>query len=194
MTRKEKLEKDIALLEESVAEKWLPILHGNMKDKGSDSCPLCKEYPNCVDCPIRENTGEGGCCETPYVDEWNKVAGSGQWANSLSAKKAALSEAIYLKDLASELREEKKKLERKEEEEEEKKKTFHPLVFYVGLHEPTPGIDFRIALNDKLHDFLEKEGLKVKEVNYTFQKRHKHFTFNTQTGFWRTGKENITQE
>lgn len=190
MTRKEKLEKDIALLEESVAEKWLPILHGDMKDKGSDNCPLCKEYPNCAGCPIRENTGEIGCSGTPYRGEWLKDPGLGKFANSLGTKKAALNEAIYLKNLASKLREEKKKLE----QEEEEKKIFHPLVFYITLNEPTPGTALRLELRRKVRELLKEQGIDVASVEYSFHEKHDHMSLDSGTGCWLIGNTPILKK
>lgn len=58
----------VALLNESIKEKWLPILNEGVKDKGSLGCVLCAKYYDCDGCPIASYAKSRGCNDTPYVD------------------------------------------------------------------------------------------------------------------------------
>ena len=56
--------------------KWAKIVTGEGEDKGTDNCPLCKEFfhnihgEGCEGCPVKEATGRRYCEESPY-EEWH---------------------------------------------------------------------------------------------------------------------------
>jgi hypothetical protein len=65
-------------------EKWKGIVAGTEEDKGRLNCPLCHLFnpiqgksKHCEGCPVMEQSGERGCCGTPYEkwdDYWYNVA------------------------------------------------------------------------------------------------------------------------
>ena len=52
-------------------KKWEDIRDGREDDLGPRNCPLCQLFfyqsPQCVDCPVKEHTGEDCCRGTPYT-------------------------------------------------------------------------------------------------------------------------------
>jgi len=55
-------------LEESINNKWIPIVEGRHKPYGAVDCVCCDLYigNNCKGCPIKEDTGMKSCFGTPY--------------------------------------------------------------------------------------------------------------------------------
>lgn len=83
--------------------KWEKIVEGTGVDRGSDNCPLCKEftYPVlCRGCPVQTDMQRGGCIGTPY-DAWMQSGGHpmGSKANTEEKFMAACLELAYLKSL-----------------------------------------------------------------------------------------------
>ena len=77
-------------------EKWEKIVAGTGKDEGPNNCPLCKLFNKiegeekyaCNGCPVKEETGQKYCWNTPYeVYEPNPT------------KKNAIKELNFLKSL-----------------------------------------------------------------------------------------------
>lgn len=56
---------------EGSIEKWYKIWQGEGEDRGTDNCPLCKEFIEafCKRCPVKKKTGRLYCHSTPYK-EW----------------------------------------------------------------------------------------------------------------------------
>ena len=114
-----KLIRDIALVEESINDKWLPICKGDKVGNGMEDCALCGEYYLRCDsigfkghvCPISASTGECVCDGTPYVasaEGWFKLV----WLPSrFELKQQAYAELFYLHDLADSLRDQLKELQ-----------------------------------------------------------------------------------
>lgn len=59
--------------------KWEAIVDGTGKDQGPDNCPLCKMFfqesdkelggdEDCLGCPVRNQSGQRYCRNTPYID------------------------------------------------------------------------------------------------------------------------------
>lgn len=106
-----KLQKNIALIEESINEKWLPICKGNYIGKGVADCALCEVYysqfekTTCEGCPINEDTERTVCKGTPYMtssEDWRRW---GDKKLQAKFKKAAYEMLFYLHDLAESLKE-----------------------------------------------------------------------------------------
>jgi len=58
-------------VEESIKEKWEPILRGEHEPQGAYDCACCRQYllkgvdGSCDGCPIATYTGDTGCKKTP---------------------------------------------------------------------------------------------------------------------------------
>lgn len=49
--------------------KWEKICKDRRSvDNGMENCPLCKEFSECIGCPVNVKSGDG-CSNTPY-DNW----------------------------------------------------------------------------------------------------------------------------
>ena len=66
---------------EGSIEKWRKIAAGDGADEGESNCPLCElfiENFDCAGCPVAEETGQGGCRKTPFIEWVNHQAGKHQ--------------------------------------------------------------------------------------------------------------------
>jgi hypothetical protein len=54
--------KTLAALKKSIVI-WSDRANGLDVDKG---CPLCKLFPDCIDCPVMLKTGKPSCSGTPF--------------------------------------------------------------------------------------------------------------------------------
>lgn len=103
---------------EGSIKKWELILAGEGRDEGYRNCPLCQMFntpelnasrtgPACEGCPVREETGEGGCRNTPY-EKWDELCASlrTDWIDPAitpvfrrELEKCAMAELDFLKGL-----------------------------------------------------------------------------------------------
>ena len=66
----ELVKNDLAL-ERSII-KWYGVIDGTVLDHSSKNCSLCKRFRivqnqfTCLECPVKEKSGENGCRNTPY--------------------------------------------------------------------------------------------------------------------------------
>lgn len=71
---------------EGSIKKWEAIVDGTGIDAGQDNCPLCQKFfkedvetgHKCGGCPVKEESGEDGCRNTPYIYFDEDDADSGQ--------------------------------------------------------------------------------------------------------------------
>jgi len=77
---KEKLEKDLALVEKSIVDKWRSIVYFHGVDRGVRNCPLCQEYlvqfGTCENCPIAKYQIDCSNPQSSY-SQWRKFFGEG---------------------------------------------------------------------------------------------------------------------
>lgn len=77
-------ERTLTALQGSI-KKWEEIVSGAVIDKGTENCPLCREFVNkedpdkdngegCYGCPVAAEMEESGCGGTPY-DKWSSYMG-----------------------------------------------------------------------------------------------------------------------
>lgn len=97
-------------LQGSIA-KWEAIVAGTGEDNGVDNCPLCLVFCNqnneevedlgCWGCPVAEEVGNTGCCDTPYY-LWSDLTADQEFprtAKTPSHKEAAQNELDFLRSL-----------------------------------------------------------------------------------------------
>lgn len=90
-------------LEKSI-EKWDGVTNHGKIEMGQKDCACCKIWfdNGCSGCPIRKETGNGNCYETPHVqwsDYWDSARCGAKVAKTTEEKSLARAELDFLKEL-----------------------------------------------------------------------------------------------